>query len=348
MSIRNLKDGSDKPWKLDLRVDGRESKRIRKTFATKGEAAAYEVFVLKKVDAKPWLGEKVDNRRLSELIERWHDLHGRQLTQPAQRMTKLKMICGALGDPVAHKITVNDFANYRQMRLDGEVADAQGNKTKVKPNTINHEHAYLNTVFNTLKKLGEWSLPNPLDGIEQFKIEDIELAFLYKEEIPVVLNECANAKYEHLKTIVLICLATGCRWSEAEGLRGSQIAHNRITFVKTKGKKNRTVPIAQGLADILPRVRGPLFRPCRRSFEQAIKRTGLEFPDRQMTHILRHTFASHFMMNGGNILVLRQILGHSDIKDTMRYAHFAPDHLDDAITKNPIAAMLKYKGQNIE
>ncbi|WP_229381124.1 tyrosine-type recombinase/integrase [Shewanella psychropiezotolerans] len=52
-------------------------------------------------------------------------------------------------------------------------------------------------------------------------------------------------------------------------------------------------------------------------------RTGLQFPDRQMTHILRHTFASHFMMKGGNILVLRQILGHSDIKDTMRYAQFA-------------------------
>ncbi|MPY24539.1 integrase [Shewanella sp. YLB-07] len=50
------------------------------------------------------------------------------------------------------------------------------------------------------------------------------------------------------------------------------------------------------------------------------------------------------MMNGGNILLFRkvkkQILGHSDIKDTMRYAHFAPDHLNDAITKKPIAELL--------
>lgn len=287
------------------------------------------------------MGEAVDNRKLSELITIWHDLHGRQLVKPEQRMTKLNMICDGMGDPIANKITANDFAHYRQMRLDGEIEDAQGNRNKVKPNTVNHEHAYLNTVFTTLKKLGEWSLPNPLEGIEQFKIDDIELAYLYPEEIPLVLTECGNAKYEHLKTIVMICLATGCRWSEAEGLRGSQIAHNRITFVKTKGKKNRTVPIAQELADILPHVRGALFRPCRKSFEQAIKRTGLNFPERQMTHILRHTFASHFMMNGGNILVLRNILGHSDIKDTMRYAHFAPNHLDDAITKNPIARLLK-------
>ncbi|MCC4833191.1 integrase [Shewanella sp. 10N.7] len=47
------------------------------------------------------------------------------------------------------------------------------------------------------------------------------------------------------------------------------------------------------------------------------------------------------MMNSGIILVLRQILGHTDIKDTMRYAHFAPDHLDNAITKNPITGLLK-------
>lgn len=61
-----------------------------------------------------------------------------------------------------------------------------------------------------------------------------------------------------------------------------------------------------------------------------------QIPEGQCTHVLRHTFASHFMMNGGNILVLRDILGHADIKMTMIYAHFAPDHLEDAVTKNPL------------
>ena len=169
-----------------------------------------------------------------------------------------------------------------------------------------------------------------------FKISDHELAFLYPEEIPLLLTECRNAKYEHLITIVKICLATGARWSEAEGLTGNQIANNRITFTKTKGKKNRTVPISTSLAAELPRVRGNLFRPCRKSFQEAVKRARIQLPEGQMTHVLRHTFASHFMMNGGNILVLKEILGHSDIKDTMRYAHFAPTHLEDAISKNPL------------
>jgi site-specific recombinase XerD len=42
------------------------------------------------------------------------------------------------------------------------------------------------------------------------------------------------------------------------------------------------------------------------------------------------------MMNGGNILVLQKILGHTDIKMTMRYAHFAPDHFEDAVRLNPL------------
>ena len=42
------------------------------------------------------------------------------------------------------------------------------------------------------------------------------------------------------------------------------------------------------------------------------------------------------MMNGGNILVLKEILGHTDIKMTMRYAHFASSHLQEAIDLNPL------------
>ena len=58
-------------------------------------------------------------------------------------------------------------------------------------------------------------------------------------------------------------------------------------------------------------------------------------PKGQCSHVLRHTFASHFMMNGGNILVLKQIVGHTKIEQTMVYAHFAPSHLKDAIKFEP-------------
>jgi integrase len=43
------------------------------------------------------------------------------------------------------------------------------------------------------------------------------------------------------------------------------------------------------------------------------------------------------MMNGGNILVLQRILGHANLAMTMRYAHFAPSHLEEARRLNPLA-----------
>jgi hypothetical protein len=42
------------------------------------------------------------------------------------------------------------------------------------------------------------------------------------------------------------------------------------------------------------------------------------------------------MANGGNIITLQRILGHGTIQQTMAYAHFAPDYLQDAITFNPL------------
>lgn len=73
------------------------------------------------------------------------------------------------------------------------------------------------------------------------------------------------------------------------------------------------------------------------AFRSAQERTGIELPAGQLTHVLRHTFASHFMMNGGNILVLQQVLDHTDIKMTMRYSHFTPDHFESVINFNPLA-----------
>ncbi|WP_348637063.1 tyrosine-type recombinase/integrase [Methylomonas sp. UP202] len=60
-------------------------------------------------------------------------------------------------------------------------------------------------------------------------------------------------------------------------------------------------------------------------------------PTRTGHPYMRHSFASHFVMNGGNVLSLQKILGHADISMTMRYAHLAPDHLKDAVLLNPMS-----------
>ena len=57
------------------------------------------------------------------------------------------------------------------------------------------------------------------------------------------------------------------------------------------------------------------------------------------SHALRHTFASHFIQKGGNILTLQKILGHSSLAMTMRYSHLAPEHLAEALRLSPLAGL---------
>lgn len=337
MTIRKLPSGK---WLCECYPSGRSGKRVRKQFATKGEAVAFENFTMEEVDNKPWLGEKVDRRKLSELVALWHSLYGQTLADPRRMSAKLKIICEGLGDPIASEFSAADFTSYREKRLNGLIRLQDGQVLpKVKPRTVNLEQSNLSAVFGTLKKMGHWNAPNPLSGLPAFKIAESELSFLAPNEIKRLLDACEDSLNPDLITVARICLATGARWSEAEGLSGHQVTKYRITYTKTKGKKNRTVPISQSLYDEIPKKRGRLFSPCRKAFERALKRAGIELPEGQCTHVLRHTFASHFMMNGGNILVLRNILGHADIKMTMVYAHFAPDHLEDAATKNPLAGL---------
>ncbi|MGK0271049.1 MAG: hypothetical protein ACI88H_001702 [Cocleimonas sp.] len=94
MSVRNLKDGHKKPWICECYPNGRSGKRIRKRFATKGEATAFERYTMNEIDDKPWLGGKDDNRRLSELLELWWKLlHAKNLKSGAYAYRRMQIIC---------------------------------------------------------------------------------------------------------------------------------------------------------------------------------------------------------------------------------------------------------------
>lgn len=337
MSIKKIASGE---WQCDFRLNGRDSRRVRKSFPTKGEAVAYEAYCKEEAQDKPWKADKEDRRRLSEIIELWHSLHGQALVANKSRLAKLHIICNGLGDPIASQLTAKDWAHYRDRRLRGEIDNGYHKDPAdwiAKPITVNREQQYLAAVFNELKRLGEWNLPNPLDGVRVFKEAEKEMSWLTAPQIVQLFQACDQYGKKHLTTIVKICLATGARWGEAERLTRSQLSPNKLTFTKTKGKKNRTVPIPIWLYEELVNLQGKMFKPCYQEFKKMLALTDIVLTEGQKTHVLRHTFASHFMMNGGNILVLQKILGHANIRETMKYAHFAPNHLEEAALLNPIA-----------
>jgi len=68
----------------------------------------------------------------------------------------------------------------------------------------------------------------------------------------------------------------------------------------------------------------------RKAFRSALKRAGIT---NFKFHDLRHTFASHYLMRGGSLKNLQQILGHKDIKMTMRYSHLLKEFQREEIQK---------------
>lgn len=345
MSIRKLDDGKPRLWLAEVYPQGRDGPRKRKRFATKGEAQVWEKWLLEESNSNPWLTtNKVaeDKRHLSDVIEQWYRLHGQTLAAATQVHRKLTLMSEAMGNPLAVEFSKNHFSAYREGRLSGQIIfPGRCRDRAAGAKTINDEQRLLNAVFGELIRLNEWPYPHPLTGLRSFKTQENEMAYLTKAEIQQLLNACATSKIPDLVMVVKLCLSTGARWSEVQGLTRPQVSKYRLTFTQTKSKRNRSVPISPELYELLPkkaRDDGKLFCPCYDAFEYAAQKSGVKLPEGQLSHVLRHTFASHFMMNGGNILVLQRILGHSTITMTMRYAHFAPDHLDDAVRLNPLTS----------
>lgn len=336
MAIRNLKDNSKKPWLCECYPNGRGGKRVRKRFATKGEATAYELFLMKEVDDKPWLGDKPDHRRLNTLIDVWFDLHGRNLKAGEKARYRMKLMSDSMNNPIAAHLTEKDILLYQANRTNKGLGRSN---REISRSTNVGDVAHLKAMFNKLIKLKEWRFPNPLEGLETKRPQETELSFLTTEQIKhlfesIKQSDCAG----DLRKIFKICLATGARINEAVLLKGSHVFDCKITYVNTKSKRNRTIPISKELyEELAPTSHGRLFS-C--SYGVAYKWLTLALPDLpygQGTHVLRHTFATTFMRKGGNILDLKNALGHSNIKHTMIYAHFSPHHLKTVTKLNPIA-----------
>lgn len=340
MAVKKLASGR---WQADCELS--RGKRVRRSFDRKAEAVKFEASVRSKSAAvSDRLSADADKRRLSVLFQLWFDLHGHTLRDGARRFSALQRFALRVGDPVGSRFTAAMYAHDRRVRSEQGLSDK----------TLNNELTYIRACFNELHSLGEISYQNPLERVRAVRIQERELTWLSAgqvSELVDVIRSRRDTANPHLELIVLVCLATGARWSEAERLVPSSLSNGSLVFSNTKSAKVRAVPIADALAVRLVehwRLVGK-FTSSIGAFRRALGRTSIQLPAGQASHVLRHTFASHFIMNGGNILTLQRILGHSSVQVTMRYAHLAPDHLQDAVRLSPLAGdALVTRGQKSE
>ncbi|MDP2505630.1 tyrosine-type recombinase/integrase [Oceanobacter sp. 3_MG-2023] len=310
-----------------------EGKRYKKNFSTAKEARAWEAQTLQQLAAGKSLTFQKDIRPLSTLADLWLQIHGYSLKDGKRRHSKLIHIINLMGNPPAHRFNALTFTAYRSARLEAGIT----------ANNCNRELTYLKAMFNELARVEQWRGDNPLAKLRPLKFDEKEMYFLTQDEISDLLRECEASKSGHLQYVVRLCLATGARWNEAAQLHRSNLQiiddRARVIYEGTKSGKVRRVPISIDLAKQLQQQASNgvyFFGDCTGAFRRAVERAEIELPRGQLTHVLRHTFASHFVMNGGDLLQLKEILGHSTMTMTLRYAHLAPEALEQAIQFNPL------------
>ena len=136
--------------------------------------------------------------------------------------------------------------------------------------------------------------------------------------------------------ILLTALDTGARLNEIALMRWADVTAEGIVL-HGKGKKDRKVPLSSqvrrillGLGDsdhIWTGRQGPLTRSgIQLLVRKNLYRAGI-FPPKAGPHVLRHTFGSLFVKNGGNLAVLSRLMGHSKIETTTIYVHMSEGDL---------------------
>ncbi|HHR6021886.1 TPA: phage integrase [Providencia alcalifaciens] len=321
MSIKSVKDG----YLVDIRPNGVKGKRFRKKFAIKSEAIQYEKWILARHHNKEWISQPADRRELSALIDLWWKYHGQLMKSGHSALLKLKRINRDMGYPSINKLDARSISDYRISRIE----------KGIKPKTINRELSALSGMFISLIDSGHFHQSNPIKEVTALKTFEHEMGYLTKEHCYLLIE---SLKGQELLAVKL-CLSTGARWGEVLNLTRSQVIHGKVTFVNSKNGKNRTVPISRELETELHNASdGLLFdKVSYDNIRNTLQKVAPHLPKGQALHVLRHTFASHFIMNGGNILTLQKLLGHASIQQTMKYAHLAPDYLLDAIRLNPLS-----------
>jgi len=266
----------------------------------------------------------------------WRDTYG------------LKHFILLFGDRRLSEITPKDVDDYKKNRL-----------KDVAPSTVNRELQCVRSLFNLAKRWKKFFGDNPVSVAKLIPVNNQKERILTMKEEERLLG----LSNPYLKPILITALNTGMRKNEILTLRWTNIDPDTkvitLEHTNTKTKKTRRIPINSVLRKLLLEQRlksggneyiflSPTGNPYKRhdsikgSYERLCKKagiTGLRF------HDLRHTAATRMIEAGASIVAASKILGHSDIKMTMRYTH--PDtSLKEAVellTKSNISDSLTDK-----
>jgi integrase len=205
---------------------------------------------------------------------------------------------------------------------------ANGSAAGLSPAAVNRYLAILRRLGNLAEKWG-WT-DKPLGRrIEMMPGEQARHVYLTAEEVGKLADA---ARLPIVRDFIVFAALTGLRRSEILGLRIEQIRGGAVMLdAHTKSGKPRIVPLPVEAVEIAAqRVPWALGAPLlNKVFCEA--RKAVAMPHVRL-HDLRHTYASWLAQDGASMAAIRDLLGHSSLSVTSRYAHLARPDLEE-VTK---------------
>lgn len=360
MSVRKkkwkTKDGKVREeWMVHVErknADDTPGKPIRKVLAgmSKREAEAWERRVLAELVAGTYGKKEVEVPTLEKFSEEYVSSYATSNNKPSTVAAKRQVLRTHLLPTFGHR-RLNDIG-----ARDIEAFKGQMLKAEKTPKTVNN---CLTVLRKMLAVAVEWKLIDHVPPVKWLKVPKPEFDFLDFDEAERLLG-AADIEWW---SMMMVALRTGLRQGELRALRwddvdltaGRLVVRRSIwkgTFGTPKNGRTREVPLSRDAVEAFKRARhlkgelvfskpdgSPLTKEqCKHPLWRGGRKAGLR---RIGWHVLRHTFASHLAMRGRSMKEIQELMGHSTMEMTMRYAHLSPQTRRDAVSVLDLPAPAK-------
>ncbi len=322
-------------------------------------AAAYELIVRQRLTrgelARP-VATSVRAQSFAEFAAHWMETYVKTNNKPSEQRTKAFALKNHL-NPAFGKLPLGAIGAQHV-----ESYKAEKLRQNLCPKSVNNQLAIL---ARCLRTACEWDALPAVPNIKLLKTVSQRLDFLGPDESERLVQECAMPMWT---AMALLALRTGMRLGELTGLMWQDVDFERqqLTVQRSivrghvgtpKSGKIRHIPMtndATAALRALPNASTLVFsRPngtpitqydAEHALHKLCDRTGIR---RISWHILRHSFASHLATNNVPIPVIKDLMGHSSIVMTMRYAHMAPSTLRAAVNSLESGTPAQKFGQQV-
>lgn len=216
--------------------------------------------------------------------------------------------------------------------------------------TVNREIGLFSSAINYARNEWDWDIPNPVMG-KRLREPEARIRWIAKDGAEKLIQAArTDPRATHLPDLIRLAVNTGMRKGEMLGLQWSRVDFKanliHLGAEHTKAGKRRSVPLnVEARTALLGRAnfrakycpdcpwvfanrKGERIESIKTSFSTACESAGIE---NFTFHDLRHTCAAWLVSAGASLIEVRDLLGHSTIRMTEKYAHLEPENVRNAV-----------------